>query len=149
MNVRGSHRFAAPRAGVFDAIRDPRTLLAVIPGCQAVEEIGPGEYEGRIALRLPGAAGSYRTHVRLVDVEPPERAGLEGEVEGAMGSIAGRADLVLREAHGGTVIDYEGRATIQGPLARLDSRFAERLAGSLIDQGLEALASRLATEGAT
>ena len=44
-------------------------------------------------------------------------------------------------------MDYEGSGTISGPLARLDSRFAERLAESLITQGLRALDARLATEG--
>jgi hypothetical protein len=43
-------------------------------------------------------------------------------------------------------MDYEGSAVIDGPLARLDSRFAERLAESLIGQGLRALDQRLAME---
>lgn len=147
MNLHGTHRFRAPRERVFAAIRDPGTLMAVIPGCEAVAQVDPETYEGRITLRLPGAVGSYRTTVRLVDVVPPERSGLEGRVEGAMGSIAGRADFTLADADGGTAMDYRGSGTIDGPLARLDSRFAERLAESLIAQGLRALDLRLATEG--
>ena len=38
-----------------------------------------------------------------------------------------------------------GAATIDGPLARLDSRFAERLAESLIAQGLRALDARFSS----
>lgn len=146
MNVRGRHHFAAPRAAVFAAIRDPRTLLAVIPGCDSVEEVAPGEYDGRIALRLPGIVGTYRTHVRLVDVVAPERAGLEGRVDGTMGTITGRADFTLRDGAGGTDIEYRGSGLIGGPLARLDGRFVERLAETLISQGLRALDLRLATE---
>jgi uncharacterized protein len=146
VNVQGIHHFDAPREAVFGAIRDPRVLLAVIPGCEAVAEVRPDEYEGRIALRLPGAAGVYRTHVRLVDVAPPERAGLDGRVEGSMGTITGSAHFALAEHGGGTRLAYEGSGTVTGPLARLDSRFAERLAESLIDQGLRALGQRLATE---
>ncbi|HYO42582.1 MAG TPA: SRPBCC domain-containing protein [Candidatus Limnocylindrales bacterium] len=150
MNIHGTHRFAAPRDRVFEAIRDPRVLMAVIPGCESVAQAGPDEYIGRITLRLPGAVGSYRTTVRLVDVVAPERAGLDALVEGAMGSITGRADFTLAEADdgmGGTAMDYRGSGTIDGPLARLDTRFAERLAESLIAQGLRALDLRLATEG--
>lgn len=147
MKLHGTHRFAAPRERVFDAIRDPRVLMAVIPGCEAVEETAPDEFRGRITLRLPGVVGSYRTTVRLVDVTAPERAGLDGRVEGAMGAITGRADFTLAEADGGTAMDYRGSGTIDGPLARLDSRFAERLAELLIAQGLRALDHRLATEG--
>jgi carbon monoxide dehydrogenase subunit G len=147
MNIQGTHRFAAPRAVVFDAIRDPGVLMAVIPGCERVEQVAPDEYVGSISLRLPGAVGTYRTHVRLVDVVEPERSGLEGRVEGSMGSITGRADFELAEDGTGTAMAYQGTGQVQGPLARLDSRFAERLAESLIDQGLRALDGRLAMEG--
>jgi carbon monoxide dehydrogenase subunit G len=70
--------------------------------------------------------------------------------------VTGRADLVLAEAPAiagagpgtaGTELTWRGTARIDGPLARLDSRFAERLADSLISQGLRALDARLATEG--
>jgi 2-furoyl-CoA dehydrogenase large subunit len=132
---------------VFAAICDPSTLMAVIPGCESVERVAADTYEGRITLRLPGAVGSYRTRVRLVDALPPERSGLRGRVEGPMGSIDGTADFELREAGAGTAMDYRGSGRMDGPLARLDSRFAERLAESLINQGLRALDARLATEG--
>ncbi len=151
MKVSGTCTLGAGAAEVFDAICDPGTLLAVIPGCEAIERTGPDEYAGRISLRLPGAAGSYRTLVRLVDAVRPERAGMEGSVEGPMGSIRGRAEFELAPAPSAgeaplppeTVLDYRGDAVIQGPLARLDSRFAERLAESLISQGLRALDHRL------
>ena len=148
MNVHGTHHFDAPRERVFAALRDPRVLMAVIPGCQEVHQVADDEYEGRMSLRLPGAVGTYRTSVRLVDVQQPERSGLEGRVEGAMGSITGKAQFVLVETTSGTDIEYHGSGVIQGPLARLDSRFAEKLADSLIGQGLTALESRLVTEDA-
>lgn len=147
MNIRGSHQFTAPREAVFAAIRDPRTLLAVIPGCETVAEVAPGEYEGRITLRLPGAVGSYRTRVRLVDMASPDHCGLDGRLEGAMGTVTGSASFDLRDADPGTAMQFEGSGVIGGPLARLDGSLAERLAESLIGQGLAALDRRLASEG--
>lgn len=147
MKVSGRCTLHAPPADVYAAICDPATLLAVIPGCEAIEQTAPDTYAGRISLRLPGAAGSYRTEVHLVDAVPPERAGMEGRVEGGMGSIEGRADFALTAAGDATILDYSGRGVIQGPLARLDSRFAERLAESLIGQGLRTLDNRLVTAG--
>jgi carbon monoxide dehydrogenase subunit G len=143
VKVRGTYTLDAPRREVFAAICDPGILMAVIPGCEGIEQVGPAEYRGTIALRLPGFGGRYRTTVALVDAVPPERAGMEGSVDGPFGSIHGRADFVLADRAGATTIEYSGEATIEGPLARLDSRFAESLAGSLISQGLRTLNQRL------
>jgi carbon monoxide dehydrogenase subunit G len=143
MKIRGSRTLDAPRAAVFAAICDPDTLLGVIPGCRDIEKIGDAEYRGRISLRLPGVVGMYRTVVRLVEAEEPCYGKLEGEVVGALGTIKGRASFRLIEAGGRTTVEYDARATIDGPLARLDTRFVEGLAGSLIDQGLGNLNSRL------
>ncbi len=135
----------APRDRVFAAICDPGALLAVIPGCRAIEQVGD-EYHGEIALRLPGIAGTFRTTVRLVDTEAPTSGRLLGEVVGRPGSIRGWATFRLVEADGGTTVEYDGQAELGGPLARLDSRFAEGLAGTLIGQGLGNLDARLRSE---
>ncbi len=146
MNVRGSCTMDAPRAAVFAAICDPDVLLGVIPGCREIEQIGDAEYRGRISLRLPGVVGTYRTVVRLVESEPPSYGRLEGELDGTLGTLTGSATFRLADAGSGTRIDYEGQAVIGGPLARLDARFAEGLAGSLIRQGLHNLDARLAAD---
>ena len=143
MKLDGSHAIEAPRAAVFAAICDPDVLLGVIPGCRAIEQTGPDEYRGQITLRLPGIVGTYATRVRLVDADPPQSGQLEGEVEGSLGTIKGQATFRLAESGAGTRIDYQGQAVIGGPLARLDSRFVEGLAETLIGQGLRSLGSRL------
>ncbi len=143
MNIRGARTIDAPRDVVFAAILDPNTLLGVIPGCREIEKSGDDEYRGLISLRLPGMVGSYRTVVRVVESEAPSFGRLEGEVVGALGSITGPASFRLAEADGQTTVEYEGQATIGGPLARLDGRFIEGLAGTLINQGLGNLNARL------
>lgn len=148
MNIHGTRTIDAPRAAVFAAICDPTTLLGIIPGCREIERFDDVEYRGRISLRLPGMVGTYETIVRLVETEPPVFGRLDGEVAGALGSIKGSASFRLAEADGRTTVEYEGDAVIGGPLARLDTRFAEGLAGSLINQGLGNLEARLQGEPA-
>jgi carbon monoxide dehydrogenase subunit G len=143
MDIQGHRTLDAPRDTVFAAICDPDTLLAVIPGCSEIEQISETEYRGQISLRLPGVVGTYRTVVSLVDADAPGYGRLEGEVVGPLGSIRGHATFRLTEAAGKTTVDYDGHAVIGGPLARLDSRFVEGLAGSLINQGLGRLDARL------
>ncbi len=147
MRISGSRTLDAPRAAVFAAILDPSTLLAVIPGCHQIEQTDDAEYRGLISLRLPGMVGSYRTVVRLVESDAPCGGRLEGQVVGTPGSITGRASFRLTEAgERATTVEYEGQAVIGGPLARLDGRFVEGIAGSLIGQGLDNLGARLQAE---
>jgi carbon monoxide dehydrogenase subunit G len=68
---------------------------------------------------------------------------MEGRMVGRGGSIAGRAAFRLIESEGGTVVHYVGSAIIGGPLARVDSRFVEGLAASLVNEGLSRLGERL------
>ena len=141
MNLRGSYTIDAPRAAVFAAICDPDVLLGVIPGCRAIEHVGMDEYRGQITLRLPGIVGTYATRVRLVDADPPRCGQLEGEVEGTLGTIKGRATFRLAELGAGMEDRLPGGGGESGgPLARLDSRFVEGLAETLIGQGLRSWA---------
>ncbi len=146
MKILGTYTLAAPRSEVFAAICDPNALLAVIPGCRAIERVSDDEYRGEIALRLPGFVGSYRTHVLLVDADEPRGGTLQGKVAGRPGTIVGTASFTLDDADPGTRLSYQGEATISGPLARLDGRFAEGLAQSLLNQGLARLDARLRRE---
>jgi carbon monoxide dehydrogenase subunit G len=143
MNVSGSHTLTARRDAVFAAICDPEALLEVIPGCQEIHQVGDAEYEGRLSIRLPAIVGRYATTVRLAAAEPPAFGRLEGRVDGAAGSISGSATFRLTEEGEKTVVVYEGRGTVDGPLARLDSRFVEGIARSLINEGLARLDRRL------
>ena len=94
MNIHGTPDLGgAPRGAVFAAILDPDVLLAVIPGCQEIEQVSPTtEYRG---TDPPAAAGHGRRVpdrvVRVVEAEAPGSGRLEGEVTGALGSIDGRA----------------------------------------------------------
>ena len=145
MKVSGRAVIDAPREAIFAALCNPAALLEIIPGCEAIEQVSTDEYRGRIALRLPAIAGAFDVTVRLSEADPPSFGVLHGVVEGAPGTIAGRASFHLgeRSDEGSTTIDYDGTAIVSGPLARLDGRFVEHLARSLIDEGLARLVSRL------
>ena len=101
-----------------------------------------------IIARLSPAHGAPR------DGAPEGRLRLVGDAHAGVSRLLtepgdtrllGHADFVLAARPGGTVMTYHGDALILGPLARLDSRFAESLAGSLIAQGLRSLNRRLST----
>jgi len=148
MNLTGRATLDAPREAVFAAICDPRALLEIIPGCREIRQGAEDEYRGQIAMRLPAIVGTYDTHVRLTETDPPAYGAFDGRVEGRAGTITGHASFRLSEEGGRTVIEYQGTGVVGGPLARLDSRFVEGLAGSLIGEGLGRLGARLAVRPA-
>jgi carbon monoxide dehydrogenase subunit G len=143
MRLTGTYLLGAPRDAVFAAIHDPVELLAMLPGCREIQQVSPTEYRGLLALHLPGIVGAYDTTVRLVEATPPSYSRFEGELRGRAGSLAGSASFRLTDADQGTRLDYEGEGRIAGPLARLDARFVEGLARSLIKEGLGRLDARL------
>jgi len=140
MRIRGDRPLMAPRTAVFEAIHDPAVLLTCIPGCEAVEQTAPAEYQARIVIRLPGIAGVWALKVRVAEAVPPTRCRLEGRIEGSPGTVTGQATLELaNEPAGGTRLDYLADARIEGPLAWLDSALVERLARTILEQGLARL----------
>ena len=143
MRIAGRSTVRAPRAAVYAAICDPRALLEIIPGCQEIRQVSDAEYRGRIVVRLPGIVGAYDTLVRMVEADPPAGGAFEGRVDGRAGGIEGRAAFRLTGNGATTEIEYEGTGVVSGPLARLDSRFIEGLARSLVNEGLARLAGRL------
>lgn len=143
MKVTGSETVEATREEVFAAICDPTMLLEVIPGCQQITQVAPDEYHAVIALRLPAIVGTYDTWVKLVHAEAPILGELEGRMVGRTGTISGRAAFTLAETDEGTAVEYVGSAIIGGPLSRLDSRFTEGLARSIVNEGLNRLSDRL------
>lgn len=139
MKITGTYALKAPRERVWPLIFDPGTLMGLIPGCEQIEQDGPDAYRGAITLRLPAVSGTYRTAIRILDRRAPEMCRLEGEASGSGGSVRGQAAFVLKEAAGGTLVEYEGDAVIAGPLAGMNPRFVEGVAQTLIRQGLARL----------
>jgi hypothetical protein len=153
MKIAGNHTLVAPRDRAWPILFDPTQLMALIPGCDRIEADGPDSYRGAITLRLPAVSGAYRTAIKILERREPEYCRLEGEAAGPGGSVRGQAAFTLREANGGTRVEYEGDAIIAGPLGGMNPRFVEGVAQQLIKQGLarldaQALAAMAAEEAA-
>ena len=121
-------------------------LLQLIPGCEQIEQISPGEYRGRLNLRVAAVGGTFQTCLKITDQHPPSDARFEGEVVGPGGVIKGEAVFRLTEVpQSQTTLTYEGQALITGPLGSLNSRLVEGVAQALIRQGLDKLNTQSAS----
>jgi len=139
MKVAGSYILDGTRECIWPLIYDPASLIAFIPGCEQLEQVSPDEYRGQVRIRLPAVGGAYTTYVKLIERDEPNYCCFAGEVNGSAGSVSGTASFRLKAMDARTLLEYEGQALISGPLARLDSRFVEGIAQTLIKQGLAKL----------
>jgi carbon monoxide dehydrogenase subunit G len=139
MKIAGGYILDGVRECIWPLIYDPASLVTFIPGCEQLEQISPDEYRGQVRIRLPAVGGSYTTYVKLIERDEPNYCRFAGEVNGAAGSVSGTATFRLQAMGARTLLEYEGQALISGPLARLDSRFVEGVAQTLIKQGLSKL----------
>jgi 2-furoyl-CoA dehydrogenase large subunit len=143
IQIAGSHTLEAPQEVVWPRIFDPSTLMALIPGCQQLEQAGAGIYRGRIQVGIAAVGGAYDTLVQVVDQEPPRYCRFAGEVSGPTGMITGEATFTLAEAEPGCLVEYRAQALITGALAKLSPRLVEGVVQTLIKVGLANLNRQL------
>jgi uncharacterized protein len=115
MKIEGSFEIAAPRQKVWDALLDPEQLRQAIPGCEALEAIGPDEYKATMKVGVAAVKGTFEGKVRLLDKEPPERYRMAVEATGGPGFLRGDAVITLADGPaGGTTADVQVGGLIAG-----------------------------------
>jgi kynurenine formamidase/carbon monoxide dehydrogenase subunit G len=143
IHIAGNYTLEAPREKVWPRIFDPNALMSLIPGCQKLEQVSPGEYRGQIQVGVASVSGVYDTYVRVVRNEPPAHCHFKGEVSGPTGTIQGEASFTLKEVEQKNLVEYQAQALITGALAKLNPRFIEGVVNSLIKLGLASLNRQL------
>ena len=139
MKVSGSYTLDATCAEVWPHIFDPAELASLIPGCQRLEQVAPDEYHGTFLMWLSAISGAYETTVRVLEREEPDHCRFEGDVTGPTGRVNGTATFWLTESDDQTLLTYEAQGILNGALARMNPRFVEGVAKTLINQGLDKL----------
>ncbi len=151
MEVKGEHRFGAPRSSVWKLLHDPVALERAIPGCQRFEEVGPNSYDVTVRVPIAAVRGTYQGNVTLSDPQPERAYRLLASGGGRPGRVTGEATITLRDDGPDTFVTYVAEVRAQGVIARLGSRLlggaARMLAGRFfeaMDEQLEEHAARAA-----
>jgi carbon monoxide dehydrogenase subunit G len=145
IEIVGSEKLEAAIDEVWPHIFDPASLMSLIPGCQQLEQVSPGEYRGQIKVAIAAVSGTYETYVSVVERDPPRHCQFKGEVRGSTGRVTGSASFSLKEVEDqdNSLIEYQARGMITGALARLNPRYVEGVARTLINLGLTNLNQQL------
>eukprot|EP01037_Dinobryon_pediforme_P002430 gene2430-2466_t len=134
MDMTGSQRIEATREQVWHGLNDPEILKASIPGCDSLEKLSDTEMTANVTLKVGPVKASFKGHVTLSEMDPPNSYKISGEGTGGLAGFAKGGATVRLEADGeATILHYDVQAQVGGKLAQLGGRLidatAKKLAG--------------------
>lgn len=153
MKISGSNVVDQPVDKVWEALLDPRVLVATIPGCERLEETGAHQYAMTVTAGVAAIKGTYSGSCALSDLR--ERQGLVMKLQGAgaPGTVDATVDVTFSEpAPGQTQISYEADAVVGGMVGgvgqRMLSSVSKRMAGEFFSNVGQAITQPALLEAA-
>lgn len=144
MELTGDMQIAAPRDKVWDALNDPDILARCIPGCEAMEVVGPTEKKARVMVKVGPVRTRFTGHVRMDQVRPGEGCTMQFEGSGgAAGMARGQSEVQLDDHDGGTRLRYNVQASVGGKLGQVGGRMIDAAARQMADQFFAAFNKQL------
>ncbi len=135
MDMTGERRIPAPRQTVWNALNDPETLRAAIPGCKTLEKTSDTDMKATASVRIGPISASFSGKVQLLDLDPPNSYRIAGEGQGGVAGFAnGGATVHLTDDGADTLLKYEVKAQVGGKIAQLGARLIDATAKQMADQ---------------
>jgi carbon monoxide dehydrogenase subunit G len=135
MDMTGDYRIPASRDKVWQALNDPETLRASLPGCESLEKVSDQEFAATVVAKVGPVKAKFNGNVTLSNLNPPQSYTISGEGKGgAAGFAKGGADISLAEDGDVTVLTYTAKADVGGKLAQLGSRLIDGTARKMADE---------------
>ncbi|HEY0952003.1 carbon monoxide dehydrogenase subunit G [Nocardioides sp.] len=123
MKITGSDVVPYPVAQVWDALLDPRVLVATIPGCERLETTGEHAYDMTVTAGVAAIKGTYSGACVLSDLVEHESLVMRLQGSGAPGTIDATVQVYFNEAEPGhTKIDYDADAVVGGMVGGVGQR---------------------------
>lgn len=140
MRVEGTYRFPASQEKVYALLLDPAVLAGCIPGCEALNAIGPDQYEATVKVGVGAVRGTYKGQVQVVDQQAPVSYRMLVQGRGGPGFIKGEARVTIVPA-GDTECDVQvvGDGQVGGMIAGVAQRLLGGVATMMMNQFFECL----------
>ena len=149
MNVSGEFTVAAPRAAVFETIRDPKSFISLVDGIRDLKEIDPTHYEAVFETKIAYLNFRFKVAVEVVRLDIDEIAAkIEGTPLGVVGRLTAMTKTTLTEAGNETKIAYSVYATLAGKLGSMGQPVMRSKAKDLEKQFVSRLRERFAQAAA-
>lgn len=145
MKVSGSNVIDQPVDKVWEALLDPRVLVATIPGCERLETTGDNQYAMTVTAGVAAIKGTYNGSCTLSDLQQHESLVMRLVGAGAPGTVDATVNVVFSEpTPGRTQIAYDADAVVGGMVGgvgqRMLSSVSKRMAGEFFGNVGEAIA---------
>ena len=141
MKVTGEITVKAPRAAVFDKLRDAKFFASCVEGVRDLNEIDETHYTAVLETRVAYMKFKFNVNVEVVRISPPDEieARVEGTPLGVVGRLTATSMTKLTENADETKVDYLIESTLTGKLGALgqpilkskakemEKQFAQRL----------------------
>ena len=135
MHMTDSRDIKADPQTVWAALLDPEVLMACVPGCQEMHGSPEDGFDATVVQKVGPVKATFKGHVKLNDMNPPESLVIDGEGKGgAAGFAKGGANVRLEPIEDGTRLHYDVDAKVGGKLAQLGSRIIDGFAKKMADQ---------------
>ncbi len=134
MKIAGSNVVDQPVDKVWEALLDPRVLVATIPGCERLESTGDNAYAMTVTAGVAAIKGTYNGSCSLSDLQEHQSLVMKLQGAGAPGTVDATVNVAFSEpAPGQTQIAYEADAVVGGMVGgvgqRMLSSVSKRMAG--------------------
>ncbi len=122
MKISGQNTIAAPVEKVWEAILDPRVLVATIPGCEQLAATGENAYAMTVSAGVAAIRGTYSGSCVLSDLRPGEGLTMKLQGAGAPGTIDATVLVTFASSAEGTVLSYDADAVVGGMIGGVGQR---------------------------
>ena len=151
MNISGEITVAAPRAAVFDKLKDAPFFASCVDGVKDLHEIDATHYDAVLETKVAYMTFSFKVSVEITNISPPDtiEARVEGTPIGIVGRMTATSRTHLTEAGGHTVVAYSIDSTLAGKLGsigqpvlkakakEMEKKFTERLRAAFAAGGTQ------------
>jgi carbon monoxide dehydrogenase subunit G len=149
MNVSGEFTINAPRAAVFETIRDPKSFISLVDGIRDLKEIDPTHYEALFETKIAYLNFKFKVAVEVLKLDIDEIAArIEGTPLGVVGRLTATTKTTLKDAGGETQIAYSVDAALAGKLGSMGQPVMRSKAKDMEKQFVSRLRERFAQAAA-
>ena len=143
MEITGEYTFDLSQDKVWEVLRDPKALAAIIPMVRDVRQISDHEYTGVLFFRVGTIAGTFQGNIELLNVQEPDSYDIKVRGSSPVGHVQISGGMNLEAKGEQTLMSYQGNFQFGGRIASVGSRVLEIAVRSVINQSFDTLSRYL------